>query len=248
MLHVHAGSPGIFDCLPYQLIERSCTYSNAEVQLITKAEYSTEIEPFVLTRSTDAAFVESLRERAGAFLHRLSPASDFFLSCPKVLGRHHDALTRGRVFPLFDARVRRLSGLLTEHQLVIHLLITNQVDYLMSASPVPHELRIDALQWTTLSWANISWRILRSSPTAYLMIWNCENALLSLSNLFEAISGFDSTAFQEDISEAVGLDPANSVKDFLLPHQVALGERLDEQFEIDLKKLRGMTRVKLFSD
>lgn len=243
MFDVHIGAPGILTSLIDRVAVNASQLNRPKLNYIVINSGEDPIRQYVENREDDLYIDQCLEDDALKSMRHLFAHDHVLISYPQLLGHVHE-ITGKRPFRLMDRRVTRLDDLLETREVTLHLMVVSPVDMLMTYSDLPMRSRLKLITQTRLSWANITWRILRAAPKRNLVVWNCERPYVAASAFFEAIMQRSTMSLQNGTVE-IPVVPADTIEP---PSAWMAGiedeiMQLDEQFELDLQKIDEMPRV-----
>jgi hypothetical protein len=246
MFNIQIGAPNVYS-EAIQEIAIACANDGSYVfKYIEQDTYTKSIAQYVDFEGRDLAEVLQRKWIASNYLRSVANTAYVFASDPKLLGNRSDFLRKGKAFPSVEGRIARIHEILHDHEVTLHLMVLDQVSFIMARVDVPMERRIRALLASRLSWANVAGRVLRFAPNSNLIVWNMENPKPALMAFCKAISPSASQSVTESVTSILSKIPtinADQVTDDQIRELKEIVLLLDDRFEDDLERIDCMPRA-----
>lgn len=248
MFKVHIGLPGLHEAV----LQNSVGWDEApepQPYLLSVADYSANLAPFVNTRDKARTQSDGSRVAAAGFVDRLIQYPNVVVSVPQILGSMSDAHLATTLFPRADGRIARLTKLLSNHNVEFHLLLRSPFDYFFPPSDPVAPRQLAAVLDAKPSWLTVVERLRRATLGRPITVWDFERPSIMAPRLRSSVLGPD---YKEPIYD--------EEEDFADAHQglnkVELPDRtessileaiclLDDKYDSELDQLEAMPGVNL---
>jgi hypothetical protein len=250
MLNVHLGAPGVVPDLLATLAACEPVRSAEDLYFVSSTEYRELFQGLVNARARsgppDSETLRGIRE----LVHLASGHETVAISQPNFFGYPTDALRSRKSFPLAEARVGRLSGLVSSCEMTFHLVITSQIDYILKMRRMSAADRLSAIRDAAFSWSELVFRIRRGAPERRVVVWDFDLPKATAIPFVETMLGIEASGITQHVLKAISreLTPAGSgpidYADASLARAVARLDTMYEQDLDDLERMEGVTLVR----
>ncbi|MFV0490397.1 MAG: hypothetical protein ACK5M4_01080 [Pseudorhodobacter sp.] len=249
MFNLHIGIPGIIPDLLHSIAQTGILKADNAPQVLPRKLWQEQFRSLVNARRTTAAFNVTDRRSAEVTIGELSARGPVAASQHALLGLPEDCFFKNKVLPYTEARIGQISEIFAAVPLTFHLTIRSQFDYLRLAMNRRPEDRALTEPRIIPSWAQLVHRIKASAPDSQVVVWDFEQpekvALAFLICLLDTRDG----RLIETLAEYLGMTlkrPEMPLNNHEIPGIAPeLADRLDVQYELDLKALDQIDGVSL---
>lgn len=247
ILNLHLGMPGLAPNLIHD-VHHQCTNSGKKLaHVISKAQWKSTFRNVANLQPNQLLLDEQDWRKAKAALAELSAMQVVTVSQSECLGVPSDCFLRKKALPYASRRVSRLSDLFQNVEMRIHVAITSQFEYLtMVAAQSKKDKLLENIS-SLPSWAELVERISRSAPDKEIIVWDFERPEKTALAFSLNLLGIARGPVVEKAREAVlGSNLLQEPQDKgnwseTIPADVI--EHLDDQYELDLSRLKSMPGV-----
>jgi hypothetical protein len=248
MFNVHIGLPGL---LPDILHKHSVPKSDLEFassKLLTREEYEINFQRLIFRPGKAGAQDPLAVKQAAIFIEKLLQNKNVAISQPNVLGPQAQVYNSAGILPFAETSVRRLSKLLNQGEVAFHLLITNQVDYILAMARLPRVEKEKLIINSNVSWVRLVERLRNAVPNRQITVWDIERPSI-VAPLF--ISDLLRTPIRLSNESGVELPSrdrytlADEIQDQASGELLASIYNLDNQYEDDLEAIGRLDNIRL---
>ncbi|WP_281966800.1 hypothetical protein [Roseovarius nanhaiticus] len=250
VVNFHIGAPRLASDVIHALARTKLLRGDIGHKTIAKTEFQKHLRGIINSGSKSDLSQHTLPDTVSTYLADLQDYSVVVGSQHAMLGHPKEVLSAGLLPPYAVARSAQLCKLLADFDLNLHLVITNQLDYLTGLSAdfqkpfVPTDFVSGVPSWTELVH-----KIQAACPNHQLIVWDFERPesvllpfALAMFNIFETdIQQLNAAIVRSLASKEFAPDPATTEA---MPEHLI--EEFDDQYERDLLQIETIENTILF--
>lgn len=250
MFNLHVGIPGIVPDLLHSVVYAGLLRRDGAPAVLSRKLWQEQFRGLVNAKRTKAIFDAAAWRATKATITDLSAHGAVAVSQHALLGGPEDCFLKRKVLPYTDARIARVSEIFADVPLTFHLTIQSQFDYLHNTmNRLPEGKTIPLPGIVPPSWSGLVQRIKAAAPERQIIVWDFEKpekvALAFLICLLDTKDAALIEALDAHLSVTIKRPkpPGGSHEILGVPHDMI--ERLDAQYDLDLKALNKIEGVSL---